>query len=134
VHVHAHCTLTTPSPHPHHTLTTPSPRPHYALTTPLLPPLLPPSLLQFIRMLNHVGLPAEDMDYIYCDGPVMNKLMVDGHSRMCLFTGSQAVAEKLTADLRGRVKLEDAGFDWKILGPDPSEVDYVVWQAAQHTP
>jgi 1-pyrroline-5-carboxylate dehydrogenase len=53
---------------------------------------------------------------------------------MCLFTGSQAVAEKLTADLRGRVKLEDAGFDWKILGPDPSEVDYVVWQAAQHTP
>jgi len=89
VHVHAHCTLTTPSPHPHHTLTTPSPRPHYALTTPLLPPLLPPSLLQFIRMLNHVGLPAEDMDYIYCDGPVMNKLMVDGHSRMCLFTGSQ---------------------------------------------
>jgi len=41
------------------------------------------------------------------------------------------VAEKLTADLRGRVKLEDAGFDWKILGPDPSEVDYVIWQADQ---
>lgn len=86
---------------------------------------------QFIRMLHHVGLPAEDIDYIYCNGPVMNKLMVDGHSRMCLFTGSQAVAEKLTADLRGRVKLEDAGFDWKILGPDPSEVEYVVWQADQ---
>jgi len=29
------------------------------------------------------------------------------------------------------VKLEDAGFDWKILGPDPSDVDYVVWQADQ---
>ena len=42
------------------------------------------------------------------------------------------MAEKLTADLRGRVKLEDAGFDWKILGPDPSEVEYVVWQAAHH--
>jgi len=42
------------------------------------------------------------------------------------------VAEKLTADLRGRVKLEDAGFDWKILGPDPSEVEYVVWQAVLH--
>ena len=83
-------------------------------------------------MLNHVGLPAEDMDYIYCDGRVMNKLVVDGNSRMCLFTGSQAVAEKLTADLRGRVKLEDAGFDWKILGPDPSEVDYVIWQAMHH--
>ena len=82
-----HCTLTT---RPHHALTTPSLRPHTAFTTPLLPLLLPPPLLlQFIRMLNHVGLPAEDMDYIYCDGPVMNKLMVDGHSRMCLFTGSQ---------------------------------------------
>ena len=33
---------------------------------------------QFIRMLHHVGLPAEDIDYIYCDGPVMNQLMVDG--------------------------------------------------------
>ena len=40
------------------------------------------------------------------------------------------MAEKLTADLRGRVKLEDAGFDWKILGPDPDEVDYVVWQVS----
>ena len=39
----------------------------------------------------------------------MNKIMVEGESRMCLFTGSQAVAEKLTLDLRGRVKLEDAG-------------------------
>lgn len=36
---------------------------------------------------------------------------------MTLFTGSQQVADKLTADMKGRVKLEDAGFDWKILGP-----------------
>jgi len=86
---------------------------------------------QFLRMLHHVGLPMTDIDYIYCDGPVMNQLMVAGESRMCLFTGSQAVAEKLTLDLKGRVKLEDAGFDWKILGPDPSDVDYVVWQADQ---
>ena len=86
---------------------------------------------QFIRMLHHVGLPKTDIDYIYCDGPVMNELMVKGDSRMCLFTGSQAVAEKLTLDLRGRVKLEDAGFDWKILGPDVSEVEYVAWQADQ---
>lgn len=57
-----------------------------------------------------------DIDYIYCDGPVMNEVMVQGDSRMCLFTGSQAVAEKLTVDLKGRVKLEDAGFDWKVRG------------------
>lgn len=86
---------------------------------------------QFLRMMHHVGLPKTDVDLIYCKGPVMNKLMVDGNSRMCLFTGSQAIAEKLCVDLRGRVKLEDAGFDWKILGPDPQDVDYVVWQADQ---
>ena len=44
---------------------------------------------QYIRMLHHVGLPKTDMDYIYCDGPVMNELMVKGDCRMCLFTGSQ---------------------------------------------
>lgn len=41
---------------------------------------------------------------------------------MTLFTGSSRVAEKLAADLQGRIKLEDAGFDWKILGPDVQEV------------
>lgn len=86
---------------------------------------------QFLRMMHHVGLPKTDVDLIYCRGPVMNKLLVDGNARMTLFTGSQRIAEKLTLDLRGRVKLEDAGFDWKILGPDPSDIDYVVWQADQ---
>lgn len=41
---------------------------------------------------------------------------------MTLFTGSSRVAEKLAVDLKGCVKLEDAGFDWKILGPDVQEV------------
>ena len=51
-----------------------------------------------------------------------------------LFTGSQAVAELLAKDLNGKVKLEDAGFDWKIMGPDvPSsqEVNYIAWKADQ---
>ena len=86
---------------------------------------------QFIRMLHHVGLPKTDIDYVYSDGPVFNELAVKGNARMTLFTGSQAVAEKLTLDLRGRVKLEDAGFDWKVLGPDVGEVEYVTWQADQ---
>ena len=86
---------------------------------------------QFLRLAHHVGLPKGDVDLIYCNGPVMNQLMVDGNSRMCLFTGSQAIAEKLTVDLKGRVKLEDAGFDWKVLGPDPSDVEYVAWQSDQ---
>ena len=73
------------------------------------------------------------MDLIYCDGPVMNDIMVQGNSRMCLFTGSQSVADKLAVDLKGRIKLEDAGFDWKILGPDGpgDEVEFVAWQCDQ---
>ena len=44
---------------------------------------------------------------------------------MTLFTGSSRIANKLAYDLNGRVKLEDAGFDWKILGPDVQEVHYL---------
>ena len=88
---------------------------------------------QFVRMLHHVGLPKEDMNLLYSDGPVMNHVMLEGDSRMCLFTGSQAVADKLAVDLKGKIKLEDAGFDWKILGPDGpgDELDFVAWQSDQ---
>ncbi|KAK0603102.1 hypothetical protein LWI29_001459 [Acer saccharum] len=44
---------------------------------------------------------------------------------MTLFTGNSRVADKLATDLKGRIKLEDAGFDWKVLGPDVQEEDYV---------
>jgi 1-pyrroline-5-carboxylate dehydrogenase len=88
---------------------------------------------QFVRMLHHVGLPKDDLDLLYSDGPVMNHVMVEGDSRMCLFTGSQVVADKLAVDLKGKIKLEDAGFDWKILGPDGpgNELDFVAWQCDQ---
>lgn len=61
----------------------------------------------------------------------MNKLLLEAKPQMTLFTGSSRVAEKIAVDLRGRVKLEDAGFDWKILGPDVQEVDYVAWVCDQ---
>jgi 1-pyrroline-5-carboxylate dehydrogenase len=86
---------------------------------------------QCLRMLHHCGLPKTDMDLLYSDGPACNALVVKGNARMTLFTGSQAVAEKLTVDLKGRLKLEDAGFDWKVLGPDVSDVEYVAWQCDQ---
>lgn len=34
------------------------------------------------------------------------------------------MADKLAVDQKGRIRLEDAGFDWKILGPDVQEVSY----------
>ena len=86
---------------------------------------------QFLRMCLACGLPPRALDLIYCAGPVCNELLVNGDAKMTLFTGSQHVAEKLTLDLRGRVKLEDAGFDWKILGPDVADEAYVTWQADQ---
>lgn len=49
-------------------------------------------------------------------------LIIQANPQMTLFTGSSRVAEKLAVDLKGRIKLEDAGFDWKILGPDVQEV------------
>jgi 1-pyrroline-5-carboxylate dehydrogenase len=84
---------------------------------------------QFIRMLHAAGMPMSDVDFICSDGPVMNELLLRSQPRNTLFTGSQKVAEKLALDLHGKVCLEDAGFDWKILGPDVGDVDYVAWQS-----
>nr|XP_043639052.1 uncharacterized protein LOC122610122 [Erigeron canadensis] len=41
------------------------------------------------------------------------------------------VVDKLADDLNGRIKLEDTGFDWKILGPDIQGV-HVVDEENQH--
>lgn len=83
---------------------------------------------QFLRMLHAAGLPMEDVDFFLGDGPVMNELLLRAKPRTTLFTGSQAIAEKLAVDLRGKVSLEDAGFDWKILGPDVLNLEHVAWQ------
>jgi 1-pyrroline-5-carboxylate dehydrogenase len=88
-------------------------------------------LEQWIRMLHHCGLPKEDMDFLHADGPVMEHILKKGDSRMTLFTGSSTIGEHLVKKLDGRVKLEDGGFDWKILGPDvpkrQQEIDHVAW-------
>ncbi|KAH7686533.1 L-glutamate gamma-semialdehyde dehydrogenase protein [Dioscorea alata] len=86
---------------------------------------------QMLRLLHECGLPKEDADFINTDGITMNRFLLKANPQMTLFTGSSRVAEKLAADLKGRVKLEDAGFDWKILGPDVQEVDYVAWVCDQ---
>nr|XP_023875053.1 probable aldehyde dehydrogenase [Quercus suber] len=86
---------------------------------------------QMMRLLHYCGLPAEDVDFINSDGKTMNKILLEGNPRMTLFTGSSRVADKLAVDLKGRIKLEDAGFDWKVLGPDVQEEDYVAWVCDQ---
>mmetsp|Transcript_24444 Transcript_24444/g.61429 ORF Transcript_24444/g.61429 Transcript_24444/m.61429 type:complete len:559 (-) Transcript_24444:41-1717(-) len=86
---------------------------------------------QWLRLLHHCGMPPADVDMLHGPGTTMNQVLLDGKPRNTLFTGSQKVAEKICADLKGKVKLEDAGFDWKILGPDVSEVDYAAWVCDQ---
>jgi 1-pyrroline-5-carboxylate dehydrogenase len=48
----------------------------------------------------------------------MEKILKQGNVNNTLFTGSSAVGEHLVKKLDGKVRLEDGGFDWKILGPD----------------
>lgn len=86
---------------------------------------------QMMRLLHACGLPTEDVDFINSDGKTMNKILLEANPRMTLFTGSSRVAEKLALDLQGRIKLEDAGFDWKVLGPDVQQEDYVAWVCDQ---
>ncbi|MDX1507009.1 MAG: aldehyde dehydrogenase family protein [Woeseiaceae bacterium] len=88
---------------------------------------------QFLRLLIDCGLDPNDIDFVHCRGERMGEFISAnaGVIRMAQFTGSSGVAERVSAALNGRVRLEDAGFDWKILGPDfdGGWLDYVAWQA-----
>jgi 1-pyrroline-5-carboxylate dehydrogenase len=87
---------------------------------------------QFVRLLIHCGLDAADLDVVHCRGSKMGELITAAANtiRLAQFTGSSTVAERVSATLNGRVRLEDAGFDWKIIGPDfdADWLDYVAWQ------
>ena len=87
---------------------------------------------QFVRLLLHAGLPATDLDMIHCRGTIMGQLIEAAKDdiRLVQFTGSSGVAEHLADVMNGAVRIEDAGFDWKVIGPDyhPEWLDYVAWQ------
>lgn len=86
---------------------------------------------QFLHLLHECGMPKEDVDLLNCQGPVAEELILSSPIRLTQFTGSSRVAEHLSTVTAGKVKIEDAGFDWKILGPDVLDVDYVAWQSDQ---
>lgn len=86
---------------------------------------------QLLRLLHHCGMPLVDVDLIHGRGATMNEIMMRAEPRSSLFTGSQRVAEKLAVDTKGKIFLEDAGFDWKLLGPDVQQLDYIAWQCDQ---
>jgi len=86
---------------------------------------------QFLRLLHHCGMPREDADLIHCGGSAMGALVASAPFRLTQFTGSSAVAESLAVATAGKVKIEDAGFDWKVLGPDVGDQAYVAWTCDQ---
>ncbi|KAL7464371.1 hypothetical protein ACHAXS_004703 [Conticribra weissflogii] len=86
---------------------------------------------QFLHLLHDCGMDKKDVDLLNCQGPVAEKLILEAPVRLTQFTGSSRVAEMLLEKTKGKVKIEDAGFDWKILGPDVGNVDYVSWQCDQ---
>ena len=90
-------------------------------------------LEQWIRMLHHCGLPKEDMDFMHSEGPVIEKTLKKANVPLVQFTGSSRVAEHLAKQFAGKVRLEDGGFDWKILGPDvpkdQATIDHIAWQS-----
>lgn len=103
---------------------------------PLLKPTEKVSIVmeQFIRLLHHCGMDRKDVDFLNCEGHVaMQFLMQSKNVSLTQFTGSSRVANLLSEKLAGKVRIEDAGFDWKILGPDfdPDKLDYVAWQCDQ---
>ena len=87
---------------------------------------------QFLRLLIHCGLDPNDVDMIHCRGEKMGALLEEGRDsiRLVQFTGSSTIAEHVSRVMNGAVRIEDAGFDWKIIGPDfdPAWLDYVAWQ------
>ena len=76
-------------------------------------------------------MPLQDVDFLNGKGPIASELIQASNIRMTQFTGSTRVAELLSKETHGKVKIEDAGFDWKILGPDVDNVEYVAWQCDQ---
>ena len=86
---------------------------------------------QTLRLLHACGMPREDVDFLNADGPATQRLLERAPVRNTLFTGSSKVAEALAHALAGRIKIEDAGFDWKILGPDVADDDYVAYVCDQ---
>lgn len=61
------------------------------------------------------------------------RIIDEANFHMIQFTGGSEVSELIANKTNGKVRVEDAGFDWKVLGPDVNHVDYVAWTCDQDT-
>lgn len=86
---------------------------------------------QFLRMCHHIGMGKEEIDFTSTQSEMMDLLIAKADFRCIQFTGSSELAEKLSKATNGKVQIEDAGFDWKVFGPDVGNVDYAAYQSDQ---
>lgn len=89
----------------------------------------------FLKLLEHCGGFTDSFDLVHCKGNDMEKLLVQNKDliRQIHFTGSSKIANHICHLMDGKIRFEDSGFNWKIIGPDfqPSELDYVASQCDQ---
>jgi len=87
----------------------------------------------FVRLLLHCGMPHDSLVLWHNNGANTEALIQAGSElfRLVQFTGSSKVADKLSDIMNGKVKIEDSGYNWKILGPDVHNVEYVAYQCDQ---
>jgi 1-pyrroline-5-carboxylate dehydrogenase len=86
---------------------------------------------QFLLFSQACGLSLNDVNFLNCSNEEMEQIVRKANFRVIQFTGSSKVSEHLCEITKGRVRVEDAGFDWKILGPDVIDSEYVAWQCDQ---
>lgn len=86
---------------------------------------------QFLYFSHACGMPKEDVNFLNCSNESMEYVIENADFKVTQFTGSSRVAERIAQKTNGRVRVEDAGFDWKVLGPDVSNFEYVCWQSDQ---
>jgi len=86
-------------------------------------------------MLHYCGMPKTDVEFLNVEGADFEKFFSMVDIRMTQFTGSSKVAERLSGVLKGKIKIEDSGYDWKVIGPDAQEncVDFLAHQCDQDT-
>jgi 1-pyrroline-5-carboxylate dehydrogenase len=90
---------------------------------------------QFLRLMLACGAPLEDIMILNGSGHVAEAVVTSPIVRLTQFTGSSQVANKLSEKTKGKCRLEDAGYNWKILGPKDKitsqELDYVSYVCDQ---
>lgn len=79
-------------------------------------------MYEFIKLLIECGMSRNDVNFLNGQGDMINSFLLKQNPYNTQFTGSAKVANKLSIDLKGKIKIEDAGFNWKIVADEPNSL------------